>query len=162
MKLLFLGFLVCINGQVAVGTIPPFEFLEEENEPIYEPESDEFAYYSVEDFSDGFDFESEISPIESSADEPELEVLEPFVEEFDDYRPEETTSTETSSTTVTTGTTTESSTASEFTTTRPSGIQLVRISGDEAESQDEDYRSGSNQLLPSYLSPLTMIDNPKK
>ena len=140
MKLLFLGFLVCINGQVAVGTIPPFEFLEEETEPIYEPESDEFAYYSFEDFSDGFDFESEINAIESSADELELPVLEdePFVEEYDDYKPEET-----SSVAVTTGTTTDSTTTSESTTTRPSGIQLVRITGDEAKA-DEDYRSGSN------------------
>ena len=142
MKLLFLGFFGHINGQVAVGTIPPFEFLEEENEPIYEPESDELAsYYSFDDFTDGFDFESEISPIESSADdELEVSVLEdePFAEEYDDYTPVDT-----STETVTTGTT-EPITLSETTTIRPSGIQLVRLSANENDV-DEDYRNGFNQ-----------------
>ena len=103
--------------EAAVGTIPPFEidqaYYAPEEPQVYEPEvpnyegetSETFASYSIDDFNDGFDFDSSISDFESSTSEG----LETF-----DYQPEENEITQQETTTEQESTTT--STIDESTT----------------------------------------------
>ena len=97
--------------EAAVGTIPPFEidqaYYAPEEPQVYEPEvpnyeaegetSETFASYSIDDFNDGFDFDSSISDFESSASEG-LEIV--------DYQPEENEITQQETTTEQESTTT--------------------------------------------------------